>query len=723
MERPPLDVIKELAQNGRGVRRAPQSGEGFSPDSGRSIHALYATEKSTERALIVGIILLGWSLLIVFRLFDLQVLSHDLLAKRARRQQERLVPVDAQRGSIYDRNGNVLAISSASQFAVVNPKRIPNKDIAAALLAGVLQIDAKRLETSLEVAAASKHHSGYFVVAPHLTDEQVSTLRAMNLDWLEIREGSVRSYPNGDLAAHVVGNVDGEGKGAAGIELKLNHELAGIPGETRVERDGKETSYASEVVKQAEPGKNIGLTIDREIQFVAKEALQEAVIKNHADHGSLIAMNPNTGEVLALENYPTYDLNEHLLPGERPVGREDLAVVAPFEPGSVFKVVTVSAALETTRLTPDTIINCGGGVTTLFGRVIHDSHPYGALSMADVLAKSSNIGAIHIGQVVGPQNLYDYIKRFGFGHRTGIELPAEAPGLVRPLRRWQPTSIGSVPMGHEISVTSLQLAQLGSVIANGGYLVHPHLVAWEQAPGEPKQVMAYNAPEPRVLRPATVMTMRMLMHRVLMPGGTAQRLHVPGYSIAGKTGTAQIFDFAHHVYTHRYNASFMGFGPVQNPAVIVVVTISGTTGEAGFGASAAGPVFEKVMSTALRRAGVVRDVPEDIEELLAKEKAASRGKDDASEDVDVAALSDPLTEDEMKAARGEPEGAEAAENVDPNAPKVPDFVGKTVKDVMQEAAAGGIEVDLLGSGLARTQQPAAGALLAPGEHIRVVFAR
>ncbi len=681
-------------------------------------------EKSAERALIIGIILLGWSLLVVLRLFDLQVLSHDSLAKRARRQQERLVPVAAQRGSIFDRNGNLLAISSASQFAVVNPKRIPNKDIAAALLAGVLQMDAKRLEASLEVAAASKHHSGYFVVEQHLTEQQAATLRAMNLDWLEIREGSVRSYPNNDVAAHVIGNVDGEGKGAAGIELKLNKDLAGTPGEMKLERDGKETSYASEVVTQAMPGKNIGLTIDRELQYVAKEALKEAVVKNHADHGSLVAMNPNTGEVLALENYPTYDLNEHLLPGEKPVGREDLAVVAPFEPGSVFKIVTVSAALETTSLQPQTIINCGNGSITVFGRVVHDHKPYPALSVQDVIAFSSNVGAIRIGMQVGNANLYKYIRRFGFGRRTGVELPAEAPGLLRPLRRWQPTSIGSVPMGHEIAVTSVQLAQAGSAIANGGLLVHPHLVEWKQAPEGPRELVKPAAPE-RVLDPETALTMRTMMRRVVTePGGTGHHLHVTGYTIAGKTGTAQIYDYAHHVYTHRYNASFLGFAPLQNPSILVVVTVSGTTGEAGYGGWAAGPVWEDVMSSALRRMGVVRDVPEDIEELLVKEKAASKGKDHTSEDVDAAVLSDPPTDEEMREARGEVESADnTLDNVDPNAPKVPDFVGKTVKDVMEEAAAGGIEVEMMGSGLARAQEPAAGALLIPGEHIRVRFAR
>lgn len=677
--------------------------------------------KSTERAVLTGLILLGWALILVLRLFQLQVLAHDDYVKRARRQQEKLETIDAPRGEIFDRNGNILAISSASEFVVVNPRRIPNKEIAAALLGKILGIDAKKLEAALEAAAQSKHHSGYFVVSQHVTDEQVAALRGMDLDWLDLRQGSSRSYPNGDVAAHVIGNVDGEGKGAAGIELKLDKELAGIPGERRVERDGRADSYSSEIVKAPSTGKNIGLSIDRELQYVAQEALKAAVIHNHAEHGSVVAMDPKTGEVLALENYPTYDPNDHLLPGEKPTGREDLAVVAPFEPGSVFKVVTVSAALETTRLTPETLINCGNGVTKLFGRVIHDSHPYSILSVADVLAKSSNIGAIHIGMQVGSQNLYDYIKRFGFGHRTGIELPAEAPGMVRPLRRWQPTSIGSVPMGHEISVTSVQLAQLGSVIANGGLLVHPRLVSWMQAPGQPKEFTKFPVGNPvEVLKPETVLTMRRLMHRVLMPGGTAQHLHVVGYSLGGKTGTAQIYDYAHHIYTHKYNASFLGFAPLENPAVVVIVTITGTTGVAGFGGAAAGPVFEKVMSTALRRLGIVRDVPEEIEELIAKQQAAEdkRKKKDKDTDADtVAELSDPLTPEEMAQATGQDQ------NLDPNAAKVPDFVGKTVKDVMEEAAAQGIEIDMLGNGLARRQMPPAGALLRPGEHIQVRFAR
>ena len=680
--------------------------------------------KSVERLFITGLILLGWALIVVLRLFDLQVFAHEQYVKLADSQHDKLEQVEARRGSIFDRNGNYLAISSASQFVVVNPKRIPNKEIAAALLAGILELDARKLQADLD-AASSRGHSGYLVVDPHVSAEKAEALRAMKLDWLEIRQGSLRSYPNGQLAAHVIGNVGAEGKGAAGIELKLDRELAGIPGLQRVKVDVRQRPYDSEIAKAPVMGKNIGLTIDSEMQHVAEEALQSSVVENHAEHGSVVAMDPKTGAVLALANYPTYDLNERLHAGEKPHGREDLAVVAPFEPGSVFKVITLSAALETTNLRPETIINCGNGVMTLFGRVIHDHKPYPALSMEDVLAFSSNIGAIRIGMQIGNRNLYEYIRRFGFGRRTGIELPAEAPGLLRPLKRWQPTSIGSVPMGHEIGVTSVQLAQAGSVIANGGFLVHPHLVAWKQAPGEPKQFTPLETPT-QILKPETVMTMRMMMRRVITePGGTGHRLHVAGYAIAGKTGTAQIYDFAHHVYTHRYNASFMGFAPLEKPAIVVVVTITGTSGEAGYGGSAAGPAFVSVMSTGLRSLGIVRDMPGEIEELAQKEKETKspKSKNEESDDVSLAALNPP-TDEEMKAASGGDEDAvNSASIVDPNAPKVPDFVGKTVKAVMQEAASNGIEIEMLGDGLSRAQNPPPGALLIPGKPIQVRFAR
>lgn len=668
--------------------------------------------KSFERSRIAGLILLGWALIVLLRLFDLQVVAHGRYAKMGENQQERLEPVDAPRGSIVDRDGNYLAISSPSQFVVVNPSRIPNKEIAAALLGRILDIDAQRLQDDLEAAAASKHHHGYFVVDPKVSAEKAQTLRDMKLDWLEIRAGSLRTYPNGQLAAHVLGNVDAEGHGAAGIELKLDKDLAGKEGWRRVKVDVRQRAYGSEIVKQPVVGKNLGLTIDSSIQHAAEESVEEAVLKNHADHGSIVAMDPRTGEILALANYPTYDPNERLHAGQKPHGREDLAVVAPYEPGSVFKIITLSAALETTRLRPETMIHTAGGAITLFGRTIHDTHPHGDMSMEDVLAISSNVGAIRIGMEVGAQNLYNYVRRFGIGSRTGIELPAEAPGMLRRLSRWQATSLPSVAFGHEVSVNTVQLARMGAVIANGGFLVYPHLVAWRQEPGGPKVYTKLSAPA-QVLKPQTVMTMRMMMERVVtMPFGTAHHLHLTGYTLAGKTGTAQIFDFAHRVYTHKYNASFIGFSPINNPSILICVTISGTTGQAGYGAWAAGPAFQSVATTALRMRDVPRDVPQEVEELEAKVEALKAKQPATDDDDPVAELTTPPTDEEMQQAVGAEDG-----------PKVPDFTGKTVRDVMQEAAAEGIDVDLLGQGMARTQVPAAGTLLTPGARIHVRFAR
>jgi cell division protein FtsI (penicillin-binding protein 3) len=680
--------------------------------------------KPQERALVVGLVLLAWALIVAFRLFTLQVWSHEHFLRLAHRQQENLEPVFGQRGSIYDRDGNLLAISSACNIVVVDPKRIPNKEMAASLMGHILGMDSKRLQASIEAASASRRHNGYFVVDEHVTDEAAAAFRAMHLDWMDIRQGSVRSYPGGAVAAHVIGNVNGLGVGVAGVERKLNPVLAGTPGSMRVERDAKRQSYQTEIVKPPVKGQNVGLTIDRELQYVAQQALRDAVVTSHAEHGSLVAINPKTGEVLALENYPTYDPNEHLLPGEKPTGREDLAVVAPFEPGSVFKVVTVSAAMETTNLTPETLINCNNGVFRMYNRIIHDAEPHGVLSVSDVLAESSNIGAIKIGMQVGSQNLYQYIRRFGFGSRTGIELPAEAPGIVRSLKRWQPTSMGSVPMGHEIAVTSIQLAQMGSVIANGGYLVHPHLVVWVQTPGGEKEYVEHPVPS-RILRPKTVGIMRDMMRRVMLPPhGTARTLHVAGYALAGKTGTAQIYDFAHRVYTHRYNASFMGFAPFDNPSILVVVTVNGTSGgTAAFGGAVAGPVFDKVMETALERMGVARDMPQEIDDLIAKDRAqALKDQHAEQDDVSMAEADGPFTADEMKAGQGsDPDASGATFDSDPDAPKVPDFVGKTTKDVMTEAAADGLDVEMFGNGLARTQTPEAGASLLPGEHILVRF--
>jgi cell division protein FtsI (penicillin-binding protein 3) len=678
--------------------------------------------KSEKRLVFLGLALCAWALVIVLRLFELQIVGHEKFLRMAEAQQEKLEQVQAPRGAIYDRNGHYLAISSEIPIICVNPLRIPDKETAAGLLAGILKLNRQDVLNDLLRAAIA--HRGYLVVDADPSEDEVDAVRKLNLDWIDIRKGSGRTYPNGKLAAHVVGNVDAEGHGVAGVERKLNSFLSGTPGLLRVTTDVHRRGYNFEVERAPSVGKNVTLTIDSRLQYVAEQAVSEAVIKNHAERGSLVAMDPYTGEVLALANYPTYDPNERLKAGKKPVGREDFAVVAPFEPGSVFKVITLAAALETTNLRPESVINCGNGILRIGSRIIHDHKAYPALPMQDVLAFSSNIGAIRIGMQVGNNRLYDYIKRFGFGHRTGIELPAEAPGLIRPLSRWRPASIGSVAMGHEISVTSVQLAQAGAVIANGGFLVHPHVVLYEESPGGRK--VKTPLPKPvRVLTPKAVITMRQMMERVVTTqGGTGRRAHITGYSTAGKTGTAQIFDAEHHVYTHHYNASFLGFAPVVNPSILVVVTVAGTTGAAGYGGEASAPAFKTTAGEALRLMGVPRDLPAELEEK--QPNGPEKNDKEIEDDLSIADLSDPLTLQDMQQALGDPSADGAVPILAVNevtAPKAPDFIGKTVKDVVEQAAEQGVTVETKGHGLARVQRPGPGEPLPPGERVRVLFMR
>jgi cell division protein FtsI (penicillin-binding protein 3) len=418
-------------------------------------------------------------------------------------------------------------------------------------------------------------------------------------------------------------------------------------------------------------------------------------------------MDPHNGDVLAMASYPVYDPNQPPAAGKSTANRQNHAISVPFEPGSVFKVITLTAALETTGLRPDSPIDCHGGVLKLPGRVIHDSHAgLHVIPMATVLAKSSNIGAVEVGSRVGAAKLYEYARRFGFGQKTGIELPAESNGKLRKLSRWGTTSWASISIGQEVSVTTVQLARAASVFANGGLLVRPRLVLKRGNQGLPA------AAPVRVIRPETAITMRQMMEGVVLPGGTAPKAQLTGYSTAGKTGSAQIFDMATHRYSHNtYNGSFIGFAPLTNPAIVVVVTLNGTHGTAGFGGQAAAPVFHAVATEALR----VLDVPKDLPDppappLLAKKavedlSAADNGSDEPNilEDAD---------DDEQRS------GVVAAAG-----PRVPDFQGKTMRAVLAEAAAKGLNVLPNGSGTARMQVPRPGAVLHPGESIRVQFLR
>ena len=643
-----------------------------------------------------------WAALIGGRLIQLQVVEHQKYRKESDDQVIRQVELRAQRGAFYDRNGRPLALDLPVDSITVNPMQAPEPDYVAGILAPILGLDAADVRT--KVAEAAQAHRGFLYVDRKVGFQNTERLRSLRLGWIQFEPDTLRVYPKGSLASHLVGSVDHDGRGNSGLEQSQDQVLRGRPGSARMVTDVVHRGVDSQIRERPVPGKNIILTIDERLQYVAERELAKAVVNSHSKTGSVVVMNPETGEILTIASFPPFDANQPIKPTDDMDPRMNHAASVPFEPGSVFKVITLAAALETTTLRPETIIPCGNGSINLFGRVIKDHNSYSALSMADVLAKSSNIGAIQIGLRVGPQNLLNYVRRFGFGRKTGIPLPAESTGVVRDLAHWGKTSIGSIAMGHEISTTTIQLAQAISVVANGGRLVRPRLVFGRQRPGGSVEKDPIEPAQP-VIRPETAITMRQMMEGVVLNGtGTLARLD--GYTAGGKTGSAQIFDPICKCYTHFYNASFAGFAPVAKPAIVVVVTINGAS---VYGGAVAAPVFREVAATALRLLNVPKDLPE----------APPPRKDTRVEltDLAIAGLGspDPQLLEPAIPGRGEPLVVWG--------PKIPDFHGKTLQTVMQESARLGVPVDVIGSGIVRAQLPAAGGILARGERVRIQFAR
>jgi cell division protein FtsI (penicillin-binding protein 3) len=656
-------------------------------------------------AWLAGIVLI-WGAAIFFNLISLQIVHHRQYAKLATERQVVAVEIPAPRGTILDRNGQPLALSVPTESVSIDPLRAPDLGVASELLALVLHMD--RTDLYGKMKWAHDNHHGFLWVKRKIGYEQAQNLRNLRLEWIHIHDESQRHYPKGTLAAHVLGSVDFEEKGNAGLEKNLDVDLSGRPGQVRMLTDVKRRGIDSQSASDMKPGTQLTLTIDERIQFVAEREIAAAVEAHHAESGSVVVMNPYTGEILAMASYPTYDPNLPPQPGEDQAGRLNHAISVPFEPGSVFKVITLSAALETTDLNPASMINCLHGAITLFGHTIHEAHGgYGTIPMAMVLAKSSNIGAIQIGMRVGQANMHQYVRKFGFGQKTGIPLPGESAGKVRKLARWTKASLPSMSMGQEISVTTLQLAQAAAVIANGGFLVKPRLLLKRGSQTVPAEQLV------RVLKPETAITMRQMMEGVVMPGGTGTKARLQGYTSGGKTGSAQIYDPVAKHYTHSYNGSFMGFAPLTNPAMVAVVTLNGTHGTAGFGGQAAAPVFHAVVTEALRVLDVPKDLPDQtptMSPVASNQEAGDlaisdigRGQPNILEDGD---------DEDQPGAAGQPDG-----------PKVPNFSGMTMRAVLAAAAEKGLTVLPDGSGVARVQYPPPGSTLHQGERIRVEFAR
>jgi cell division protein FtsI (penicillin-binding protein 3) len=560
------------------------------------------------RVAMLCLILALWVVIIAGRLVQLQVLKHESYLAYANSQQTRQVPMLAPRGAIYDRNGNPLAVSLEHESIAINPMRVPDPALAAKQLASTFGLDAATVQQKIE--RYKNERWGFMWIRRWASADEVAAAKKLKgADWLEYYKESKRYYPKRELASHVIGSVGVEGTGLFGLEQSMNYLLQGDDGDETVLQDVRRRPIQSQVTKQPRPGISLRLTLDQRVQHAAETALRKAIKENNVPAGSIVVMDPNNGDILAMASYPEFDPNERPKSVKELEHRFNRAISLEYEPGSVFKIITLAAGLEKTRYRPESIINCGNGALRLPGRTIRDHHAYSALSFAHVLAKSSNIGSINIAFAVGKDQMYDYVRKFGFGDSTGLPLPYERPGYVWPMhttsqQRVYGSILASVAMGHQVSATTVQLAQACSVIANGGTLVKPRMVMEYRSPdGESTPVETKRAG--RAIQPETAITMRKLMEGVMLEG-TGKGARLPGWTAGGKTGTAQIFDLKQKRYLHLYHSSFLGFAPLQNPAIVVAVTLSETR---QYGGTIAAPVFKEVASETLRILGVPMDNP------------------------------------------------------------------------------------------------------------------
>jgi cell division protein FtsI (penicillin-binding protein 3) len=566
-----------------------------------------------------------WAVTISFRLGWLQIVRHSEFADRAKNQQQRTFEVAPRRGVLYDRNLRELAMTVLVDSVYAVPSEVgDNKASDAALLAKIVHTDPLDHFTTEHMIDARMNASRNFAwVARKLDPDTASRVKELNLKGIYFQKEFKRFYPNGDLAAHVLGYVGTDDDGLGGLEREFDDDLHGTPGHMLTAIDAKRHVMGSEAVQDPMPGENLVLTIDSNIQYMAERALDAQMAKVKANHGTVVVQDPRTGQILALAVSPRFNPND-----SRHVDADsltNLAVSDVYEPGSTFKLVTYSAALDAAGVEPTDMVDCQGGVMTMYGRTFHDDKSDMGMHLVTVqaaLEHSSDVGAAKMAMKVGPQTFYKYIKAFGFGERSGIELPSETRGLLQAPRKWGSTSILSIAIGQEVAVTPVQLVSMVSTIANGGVYMPPHVLLEstdEMKGGAKLRPAAFHPgnelPNPlpdgahRVIKELTAAKMRAMMQGIVVEG-TGKAAQLNGYSSAGKTGTAQKIDPATHTYSHtKLVASFAGFAPVSSPAISVTVVIDTPTVGSLYGAAVSAPVFHDVAQQVLEYLGVPHDQP------------------------------------------------------------------------------------------------------------------
>jgi cell division protein FtsI (penicillin-binding protein 3) len=550
------------------------------------------------RGVIVAFFLLAGFAVVLYRLFDLQVLQAAELTAKADRQHRKTVTIEGARGGVYDRHGKVLAMNVEVPSVFGVPTSLDDPGTIARDLAQVLPVRALDLEKKL------RQERSFVWLARKLDPEQGRRVEALSLGGIgTIMEGR-RFYPKGPLLGHVLGFSGVDGQGLEGLELRYEQILHGEKRLVVMERDALgRTVFPKGLTEQGPaPGHAITLTIDEVIQYIAEKELDEMVMGTRARGGVVIVMEPRTGQILAWSVSPRFDPNAA---GELPPDRwRNRALTDAYEPGSTMKVFVAAAALEERIMEPDSMLFAENGVYHVANTVIHDHEKMGMITFSQMIQRSSNIGAAKTGMALGPERLYRYLRGFGFGERTEIDLPGEMPGLLKEPRHWGKRSLASISMGQEIGVTPLQLLTAMSAIANGGWLMKPYVVsAINDGSGNPVAVQGSQVRR-RPISQETAQTLTAMLEGVVTKG-TGTRAAVPGYRVAGKTGTAQKIDPRTGAYSPTlFVGSFVGFVPADDPKLAIVAVIDEPKGEA-WGGSVAAPVFRRVAERSLPYLGIV----------------------------------------------------------------------------------------------------------------------
>ena len=669
-------------RSARGVRH----GEAHQPQAPVQNLAWRAT--LSTRVLTAAALFVVWTAGIQARLVYLQVIDHADMQARADRQHMRTITAPAKRGEIVDRNGQMLAYSVDADSVFADPSEIENPDKVAQLVCSALDDCSSR--DRQEMAQGLRRDSQFVYLARKVSPDEAQRVKALELKGVGFIKESRRYYPKKELAAHVLGYVGLDNTGLAGLESTYDAQVRGREGKVLIQTDARRHALNSRVDRAATEGAALELSIDQHLQYIAERELRAGVEEHHAAGGSAVIMDPFTGEILALANWPTFNPNTFGRTDERE--RRNRAVQDLYEPGSTFKFVTASAALEEQVIRPDDWVDCSPGYIKIGSRKpIYDVHRYGTLSFSDVIVKSSNVGAIKVGLRLGPERLGRYVSRYGFGQALSPDFRGENPGIVWNPVRVNDSALASMSMGYQVGVTPLQMATAVSSVANGGSLMEPHVVRAFVKNGRRIPV----APKPlrRTVSPSTIAELRTIMEGVV-DRGTAKSAQIPGYTIAGKTGTAAKIIGGQYSKS-EYNASFVGFLPSRQPALTIIVVIDSPHGKGYTGGVVAAPIFKRIAEASLRHLGIAPTVNPMPPVLAARRE---RGAEPAVQRAD-APPSDLV-------------GA-AIQPVQPGT--MPDLRGQSAREAVRTLTRIGASARLTGRGVVIEQMPAAGEPLAGGE--------